>query len=175
MATPIRRDHRLEHLGLREQIDIAVHELGEQFLGSEARIDGVVGGGGAPTDISDAKVPHRVKAEIPRRRNRGRDQRHEVRRKLGADREHAARNVRTGAVDSRPAREGGQGIEGGAGNELVSPAGWHHRAEPCGEAGMRELDGGGGSRGELRVVAENHHGRRVSSADICRWWQRRHA
>lgn len=175
MSPPVGRNHRLEHLGLREEIDVAVRELGEKLLRGEPRIDRVVGRGGTAADISDAKVPHSVKPEIPGRGNRGGHERHEVRRKLGADGEHAARNVRTGAVNGRTCRESAQRSERRAGNKLVSPAGRHRREEPRSEAGMRKLYRGGGPRGELRVVAENHHGRRVSSADICEWWQRRHA
>jgi len=78
-------------------------------------------------------------------------------------------------MDGRSSGVTGQRIEGRAGHELVSPACRHHRAESGGEARVRELNGGGGPRGQLRVVAENHHGRRLSSADICEWWQRRHA
>jgi hypothetical protein len=78
-------------------------------------------------------------------------------------------------MNGGPSRASAQRVERGTGYELVSPTGGNHCAKAGGEAGMRELDGGCGPRGQYRVVAENHHGRRDRSAKICEWWQRRHA
>jgi len=86
MAPPVRRNHRLEHLRLGEEIDVAVNELGEQLLWSKARVDRIVRRGGAAPDVGDAKLPDGVKPEIPRRRHCGGDQRHQVWRELCAHR-----------------------------------------------------------------------------------------
>lgn len=114
-------------------------------------------------------------AKIARGCDRRRNERHEVRRKVGTDREHAARYVRAGAVNRWPLRPRRQGGQRGVGDQLIAPTARHGRVEAGGETRMRELNGRCGTRGEQRIVAENHHGRRVRSADICEWWQRRHA
>src|SRR6478672_3261487 len=172
MPATVGRDDRLEHLGLRSEVDSAVGELREQLFRGEASIYRIVSGCGAASGIRHAKLAGRVQSEVPCGSDRRRNERDEVRGKVGPDRQDAARNVRTRTVDGGSRRPAAQGVECRAGYELVSPAGWYDRAEAEGEAGVRELDGGRGSRGQQRVVAENHHGRRVRSAEICEWWQR---
>src|SRR4051794_38605911 len=74
IAATIRWQHRIEHLRLVFDDDLMIAEDGEQLVGRESRVDRLVAGTRATSDIGNAQLPRSVRRakisrEYDRRRN----------------------------------------------------------------------------------------------------------
>jgi hypothetical protein len=115
-----------------------------------------IDGAGAAANVRDAHASRvRHGANIPRERDRRRNERQHHGSQVAARREQPMRDDRAAALDRRAMAEAWQASQNGSGDELVTPTRWYDARVPRLQACMRKLNRRIRRGSEQRIGAEN--------------------